>query len=124
IQPIQIEGVVTGEDGLPLPGITVYVSNNEPVANKPVNRDFIVRGTSTDIDGKYTLMAEPGYFLVASSIGYEFTYQKITSGKTTYNIVLKEQISALDEVMVVGYGTTKKRDLTGSVGSMDADDIQ
>ncbi|MBC9795824.1 SusC/RagA family TonB-linked outer membrane protein [Sinomicrobium weinanense] len=122
-QPIQIKGVVTGEDGVPVEGITVYVTNVEP-SSKQVNREFIIRGTATDMEGNFSLQAEPGYFLVVTGIGYEFAYQEINADQTVYNIVIKEKVSALEEVLVVGYGTTKKKDLTGSVGSIDSKDIQ
>ncbi|WP_161554543.1 SusC/RagA family TonB-linked outer membrane protein [Sinomicrobium soli] len=122
-QSLQIAGTITGEDGMPIGGITVYVTNVEP-SSKRIDREFVIRGTSTDLEGSFSLEAEPGYFLVVTGLGYEFTYLEITAEQTVYNIVLKEEVSALEEVMVVGYGTTKKKDLTGSVGSIDSKDIE
>ncbi|UGU14724.1 TonB-dependent receptor [Sinomicrobium kalidii] len=123
-QSIQVEGVVTGKDGEPIGGVTVYVSNVEPSGQRSAPSDFIIRGTTTDFDGHFSLAAEPGYFLVVTALGYEMTYRKINADQTEYNITLKEKVNALEEVLVVGYGTTKKKDLTGSVGSIDSEDIQ
>lgn len=121
-EQIVITGVVTGKDGMPLPGITVVVTDKEP---KSLNSstDFFVRGTATDFDGNFTIKAEVGNYIAASGIGYEFYSQKVSNNNTTLNIVLTEKASELDEVMVVGYGTTKKRDLTGTVGSVESKDI-
>lgn len=123
-QSIQVEGVITGKDGEPIGGVTVYVSNVEPSGQRSAPSDFIVRGTTTDFDGHFSLAAEPGYFLVVRALGYEMTYREIKADQTEYNITLKEKVNALEEVMVVGYGTTKKKDLTGSVGSIDSEEIQ
>ncbi|SFW19424.1 Carboxypeptidase regulatory-like domain-containing protein [Sinomicrobium oceani] len=73
-QSIRVEGVVTGTDGEPIGGVTVYVSNVQPRGQHPAPSDFIVRGTTTDFDGRFSLAAEPGYFLVVTSLGYEMTY--------------------------------------------------
>lgn len=123
MQEVVIKGTVVDEKGLPLPGFTVYVTNNKP-SSSYLNREFLIRGTSTDFDGKFSIKAEVGYYLVVSGIGYQFHSEQITADKSVYNIVLKEEVSALEEVLVVGYGTTKKKDLTGSVGSVDSEDIQ
>ncbi|MEC3907097.1 TonB-dependent receptor [Tamlana sp. 2201CG12-4] len=123
LQETNISGQVVDENGVPLPGMTVYVTNQKPSGER-INQDFLVRGTATDFDGKFTLLAEVGYYLVASGLGYEFHTEQITADKTIYNVSLKERASALDEVIVVGYGTTVKKDLTGSVGSVRSEDIQ
>ncbi len=123
IQELEISGQVTDVNGIPLPGMTVYVTNRKPTGER-MSSDFIIRGTATDFDGKFTLKAEEGFYLVVSGIGYEFSSQPVLSSQTVYNVVLKERASALDEILVVGYGTTRKRDLTGSVGSVDSEEIQ
>lgn len=123
LQDLTISGQVLDVNGLPIPGITVYVTNNEPTGER-INTEFLVRGTATDIDGNFSLAAEAGYYLAVSGIGYEFKYQLVTANQTVYNITLEERVSDLDEVLVVGYGTTKRKDLTGSVGSVDSEDIQ
>ncbi|MBD0833384.1 SusC/RagA family TonB-linked outer membrane protein [Aestuariibaculum sediminum] len=121
-QEFTLTGRVTDINGVPLPGVTVYVTNHD--FKGKIEKDFIIRGTSTDFDGQYSVRAEVGNTLVASFIGYEMYSEKIVEEKSIFNIILKEQISALEEVLVVGYGTTKKKDLTGSVGSVDSEDIQ
>lgn len=115
VQEIEVSGVVTDENGLPLPGITVYVSSRQPASGK-ISSDFIIRGTATDIDGKFKLKAEVGYYLVASGLGYEFYQTQIAANQTTFNISLKEAISALDEVVVVstGYQEISKERATGA----------
>ena len=123
VQELEISGQVTDVNGVPLPGITVYVTNKAPEEER-LSSDFIIRGTATDFDGNFTLKAEDGYYLVVSGIGYEFTFQKLTGSKTVYNVTLKERISNLNEVLVVGYGSTKRKDLTGSVSSVSPEDIQ
>ncbi|MBD0825479.1 SusC/RagA family TonB-linked outer membrane protein [Aestuariibaculum marinum] len=121
-QEITITGKVTDINGVPLPGVTVYVTNHD--FKGKIEKDFIIRGTSTDFDGQYSVRGEVGNTLVASFMGYEMYSENIVEEKSRFNIILKEQISALEEVLVVGYGTTKKKDLTGSVGSVDSEEIQ
>ena len=97
----EITGIVKDNFGDPLPGVTVIVEGT-------------VNGTVTDIDGVYSLTAEPEDVLVFSFIG--FMQQKIVVGnKTEINVTMLEDEQALDEVVVVGYGTQKKSDVTGSV---------
>ncbi|WP_282135767.1 SusC/RagA family TonB-linked outer membrane protein [Seonamhaeicola maritimus] len=122
VQELEISGTVTDENGVPLPGITVYVSSREPGAGR-IESDFITRGTATDIDGKFTIKGEVGYYLAAGGLGYEYFQAQITGNQTTFNIVLKERASALDEVVVVGYGSTVRKDLTGSVGSLNSEQV-
>lgn len=105
-----ITGVVTDSKQEPLIGVNVMVKGN-------------TTGTITDIDGSYQLsVPSEKTVLVFSYIGY--TPQEINVGKNTkINIVLKEDTQALDEVVVIGYGTQKKSDLTGAVGSVNTEDI-
>ncbi|AWK05731.1 hypothetical protein HYN56_16395 [Flavobacterium crocinum] len=123
VESLEITGKVTDVNGQPIPGITVYVSSYKPTSTGS-NKNFVIRGTTTDFDGTFSITAEVGYYIVASGVGFQLFTEEITKNKTTYTIVLKEEISALEEVLVVGYGTTKKKDLTGSVGSITAEDIQ
>ena len=96
-----ISGTVKDSSGQPLPGATVLIQNT-------------TRGTNTDFDGLFTLEASEGEVLEISFIGFATT--KVTVGKgKTYDIVLQEDAAQLDEVVVVGYGTQKKVNLTGSV---------
>ncbi|MDO7171555.1 SusC/RagA family TonB-linked outer membrane protein [Mariniflexile sp. AS56] len=118
---ITVKGQVVDKNGLSIPGITVYVTNQKP-QGQDVNRDFIVRGTTTDIDGNFSLVAEVGYYLVASGMGYEVFVQAVTN-QTVYKIVLKERISALDEVLVVGYGTKSREEISSAISSIQSEDI-
>ena len=75
-------------------------------------------GVVTDIDGKFLLKVPPKSVLVISYIGYNTQETRVNRRIHTYNIVLKEDNQMLDEVVVVGYGTVKKSDLTGSVSTV------
>jgi TonB-dependent starch-binding outer membrane protein SusC len=105
-----IKGKVTEVNGEPLPGVTILINGTN-------------RGTVTNVNGEYQIEAQQkDAVLVFSFIGFED--QEIEIGnQTEINVVLKESIQALDEVVVVGYGTMKKSDLTGSVASVKSDDI-
>jgi len=110
-QQIQVSGKVTDEKGMPVAGATVLIKGT-------------ARGVASDFDGSYSItVSNPENVLVFSALG--FATQEITVGnQAVINVTLKEKTDVLDEVLVVGYGTTKKRDLTGSVGSVDSEDIQ
>ena len=99
-----IRGTVMDTQGEPVIGANVWVTNT-------------TIGTATDIDGNYTLsVPESANTLSASYIGMRDT--EVTISGTTVNIVLEEDISSLDEVVVVGYTSRARKDLTGSVGSV------
>ncbi|WP_269221523.1 TonB-dependent receptor [Flavobacterium sp. IMCC34518] len=97
-----IKGKVTSEkDGMPLPGVNVLVQGS-------------TTATSTGFDGEYSIQAKPTDVLVFSYIGYK--NQEVTiANRTQINFALREDLNKLNEVVVVGYGTQKKADLTGSV---------
>lgn len=104
----QISGVVTDETGSPLPGVSIQVKNT-------------THGIATDIDGKYAIEVSQGSVLVFSSVGYATQEKTIGTAKIQkLNIVLKEDMQELSEVVVVGYGTQKKENLTGAVAAVDA----
>ncbi|MBN2275028.1 MAG: SusC/RagA family TonB-linked outer membrane protein, partial [Bacteroidales bacterium] len=105
-----ITGKVTAGDGSPLPGVNVIEKGT-------------TNGTVTDIDGNYsiTLIGQEAT-LVFSFIGY-LTEEIETTGKTEVNVLLVEDIQRLDEVVVVGYGTVKKSDITGSLSSVTSEEI-
>ncbi len=101
---VNIKGTVTeAKTGDPLPGVAVMITGTE-------------KGTTTDFDGRYTLNNIPvGSVVTFKLLGYQAKSVKITSQSKVVNLVLKEVAEALDKVVVVGYGTAKKSDLTGSV---------
>ena len=110
-QSIKIQGTVTSEfDGYPLPGVTVKVlgTNN---------------ATVTDIDGNYTINASAPGTLEYSFIGTKTQTRKF-SGSTTINIALADDSNVLDEVVMIGYGTMKKSDLTGSVATVNTEQMK
>ena len=104
----QITGTVVDAAGVPVIGANVMVKGT-------------TNGTITDIDGKFMLEVAEDAILQVSYIGY--TNQEITVGnQSVLKIALKEDTQALDEVVVVGYGVSKKSHLTGSVGSVKMDE--
>ncbi|MEY8723658.1 TonB-dependent receptor [Bacteroides stercorirosoris] len=106
---VTVSGVVTDAMNEPLPGITVAVENT-------------ASGTITDQDGKYNItVPDKNSTLLFSFIG--FATQKITvNGRSVINVTLLEDVAMLDEVVVVGYGTQKKVNVTGAVSSINFED--
>src|SRR5690606_14074355 len=95
---VTISGIVTDTHGEPIPGVTISLPGT-------------TIGAATDLDGRYTLTVPEGSTLVFSFIGYEA--QRIVIGdRTVINVVLSEDMTSLDEVVVVGYGTQKVREVT------------
>ena len=104
-----VSGTVTDANG-PLPGASVVVQGT-------------TNGTQTDFDGNYTLSnVGADAVLVVSYIGYK-TQEVGVNGRSTVNIVLEEDAQALDEVVIIGYGTTTVKDATGSVTAVTAEDF-
>lgn len=100
----------------------VLDENNEPIIGVNITVKGTIRGMITDVNGEFTLDVASGDKLLVTYIGY--TSQEITVGdKRSLTITLKEDSQAMDEVVVVGYGTQKKINLTGSVGSVSAKDL-
>ena len=102
---------------------TVKDATGEPMIGVSILVDGTTIGGVTDFDGNFTIKDVPEKgVLKISYIGYK--EQKIAvAGKESFNVTMQEDAAALDEVVVVGYGTMKKKDLTGAVGSVKADDI-
>ncbi|WKN30655.1 TonB-dependent receptor [Porifericola rhodea] len=109
---ISVSGKVTSdEDGEGLPGVNVLVKGT-------------AIGTVTDIEGNYKIeVPETESVLVFSSIGY-LSEEVIVGNRTEVNVVLLPDIKSLEEIVVVGYGTQKKSNLTGAVSSVKANEIQ
>ncbi|WP_236943144.1 SusC/RagA family TonB-linked outer membrane protein [Hymenobacter sp. PAMC 26628] len=105
-----VSGRVIGSDGTAIPGVTVVVKGG-------------TQGTSTDADGKYSLAVPPtATALTYSFVGYDSKEAKI-DGQGAINITLVANPTGLDEVVVVGYGTQSRRDLTGSVATVAGKEI-
>src|SRR5690606_38361652 len=100
---IRINGTVTDASGEPFPGVTDSIQGTST-------------GTATDMDGSYSIVAPEGSTLVFSFIRFE-TQQIAVANQTVVNVTLMEDMASLEEVVVVGYGTQKKANLTGAVRS-------
>ncbi|MDR0845457.1 MAG: TonB-dependent receptor [Tannerella sp.] len=96
---------------------TVADEKGEPVIGANVIEKGTTNGNITDVDGNFSLDVSPGATLVISFIGYN-TQEVVTGNQTTLNITLVENLQALEEVIVIGYGTAKRQDYTGSVASV------
>lgn len=94
----------------------------EPVIGASVVEESTTNGTITDIDGNFSLKVSPKSMLTVSFIGYA-TQTVPVNGKTSLTITLKEDTEVLDEVVVIGYGTMKKSDLTGAISSVSSKDL-
>ncbi|MGM9737844.1 MAG: TonB-dependent receptor plug domain-containing protein [Candidatus Cryptobacteroides sp.] len=106
-----VTGKVTDEFGEALAGIAVTAEINGKLT-----------GTTTDSDGRYSIKAGEGVVLEFSSIGY--VSQKIEiKGQSQVNAVLKDDTKLLDEVIVIGYGTVKKKDILGSISTVKGNDL-
>ena len=79
-------------------------------------------GVITDFDGNFALSVSPKATIIISYVGYA-TQEVPVNGKTNIRVTLKEDTEMLDEVVVVGYGTMKKSDMTGAISSVDVDDL-
>ncbi|MEM1337108.1 MAG: TonB-dependent receptor [Bacteroidota bacterium] len=109
--PIRVTGRITDESGVPLPGATVQLKGTN-------------RGVSADFDGNYLItVPNSESVLVFTNIG--FAAQEITVGnQTTINVSMAESVSKLDDVVVVGYGKQRRVELTGTVATVKAKDIE
>lgn len=109
-QEITVTGKVKdAADGSSIPGATVVVKNT-------------TTGAVTDIDGKYTIKVQPGAILVFSYVGYQ-TQEVPVAGHQVIDISLEASVTSLNELVVIGYGTVKKQDATGSVSAIDRKDF-
>ena len=107
-----VSGVITDINGEPIIGANVIEKDSESV------------GTVTDVDGKFTLaLDKPAATLVVSYIGY-LTKEVLVGSQSVLKIILSEDTQNLEEVVVIGYGSVKKSDLTGAVGSIQVDKVQ
>lgn len=108
-QEIEVSGKVTDSQNQPLPGVNVLVKGTGT-------------GTITDFDGNFKLRADENAILVFSFVGYK-ALESPVNGRSTVNVSLEEDIASLEEIVVIGYGTVNKSDLTGAVSSLKADDL-
>ncbi|MFH6767885.1 TonB-dependent receptor [Gaetbulibacter aquiaggeris] len=110
-QSVSVNGAVSEESGMPLPGVNIIEKGTQ-------------NGTVTDFDGNYSIkLTNANAILVVSYIGF-ITQEINVAGKKVINVVLQANLESLDEVVVIGYGTAKKSDLTGSVVTIGGDDLK
>lgn len=97
-----VSGTITDKaNAMPLPGVNVLIKNTS-------------RGTATDFDGNYTIEVNEGETIVVSYLGYT-TQEIVFNGQSTIDVALEEDAAQLDEVVLIGYGSTTKQDVTGAV---------
>jgi TonB-linked SusC/RagA family outer membrane protein len=105
-----ISGTVAGSDGIPVPGVTIVVKGTST-------------GTITNIDGEFTLSVPPNSTLLFSFVGMK-TQEIVVGNQTTINVTMETDAIGLDEVVAIGYGTSRKQDLTGSIVNVSAQDLE
>ena len=110
-QNVTVKGKVTDSNGEPVIGVTVMLSSNNTV------------GTLTDGDGNYSISVPSNASLTFSCVGFA-TQEEALNGRSVINVVLQEDTEFLDETVVIGYGTQKKRLLTGATINITGEEIQ
>lgn len=102
--------IIAGEDNFPLPGVNITLKGKSG------------QGTISDVDGKYSIQASSDDVLVFSFVGYN-SQEILVGNRSQIDVTLSTDETQLGEVLVVGYGSQNKRDLTGAVGSVKGDEI-
>lgn len=106
----EVKGTITDQSaGFPLPGVNVIIKDTST-------------GTTTDIDGNYTLRVRNGETIVYSYVGY-LSQEVVFTGQSTIDIALQEDSAALDEILLIGYGSTTKEAATGAVQKVTSDEF-
>lgn len=108
-QTVEVKGIVADMTGLPLIGVNVVQKNTST-------------GTVTDIEGRFTLKVPVGQTVAFSYIGY-ITEEVVVKKAGLVNVVMMEDTKSLDEVIVIGYGSTTRRTVTGAVSTLKSEDI-
>jgi TonB-dependent starch-binding outer membrane protein SusC len=106
---------------------SVSDNNNEVIIGATITVTVsgeMIGGTITDLNGNFELSAPAGSILKVSFVGYKPYQETVTEAKNVYNVILLEDVQSLDEVVVVGYGSQKRSELTGSISSVRAEDIK
>ncbi|MDR0507235.1 MAG: carboxypeptidase-like regulatory domain-containing protein, partial [Dysgonamonadaceae bacterium] len=109
-QSVSVSGVITDQSGEVLIGVSIVESGT-------------ANGTVSNVDGQYRITVSPNAKLTFTYIGYSVQTVEV-NGRQTINVTLTENDKLLEEVVVIGYGTMKKSDLTGAVTSVRAEAIQ
>ncbi|MET1055172.1 MAG: SusC/RagA family TonB-linked outer membrane protein [Pedobacter sp.] len=109
-QMLRVTGSITTKSGTPIPGVSVKVKNERTAV-------------STGSDGKFSIQAPASAILVISSVGFS-TQEVPVNRRSTITVTLAEESQRLTEVVVIGYGTTTKRDATGAISSVKATQLE
>ncbi|NMM48887.1 SusC/RagA family TonB-linked outer membrane protein [Marinigracilibium pacificum] len=105
-----VSGQIFSDDGDPLPGVTILIKDSK-------------KGTVTDVNGYFTISASPDDILVCTFIGFEKTETPIAN-RSNLTIIMKLDITQMEEVVVVGYGTQKKSHLTGAISKVENETLE
>ncbi len=106
---VSVSGTVTDASGVPLPGVSIIIKNS-------------TTGTTTDFDGNYSINTSSNDVLVFNYLGYK-KQEVPVNGKASINISMEEEAGVLDEVVVIGYGSTTRRDVTGAIASVTGEKL-
>ncbi|MFL1013440.1 SusC/RagA family TonB-linked outer membrane protein [Flavisericum labens] len=106
---VNVSGTVQDEAGVPLPGVSIIIKNSST-------------GTTTDFDGNYSIKTASTDILVFNYLGYK-KQEVSVNGRSSINVTMVEEAGVLDEVVVIGYGSTTRRDLTGAVASVTGEKL-
>ncbi|MBC9798329.1 TonB-dependent receptor [Sinomicrobium sp. FJxs] len=106
---IKVTGTVLAQDGLPIPQANVYVENSSI-------------GVVTDFDGKFVIEVPPGKVLIISFLGMKPKRYTITTSQSL-TVTLEDDAQLLDNIVLIGYGTVEKKDVTGSIGAISGDKL-
>lgn len=109
-EPVSVSGQVKDTNGNPIIGATVVVERTGA-------------GTTSGVDGAFTISVHPGDELTVSFIGYTTRKIPVTQAVSNLEVVLEEDALKVEDVVVIGYGTVQKKDLTGSIESISGDKI-
>ncbi|MCG9791021.1 SusC/RagA family TonB-linked outer membrane protein [Flavobacterium algicola] len=112
-QNFDVGGIVKEQDsGLSIPGVNIQIKNTN-------------KGTTTDFDGKFSLKGVPsGSTILFTFIGFKTVEYKVTANNSSLNIIMKGDAKSLDEVVVIGYGSQKRREVTGAVSVVDSKTLE
>ena len=114
-QKVSVKGTVVDDKGAALYGATVVIMENGALVEGG--------GTTTGANGEFTISASAGQSLEVSYLGYKTAVVAVTAQKTLYKVTLESDSKALDEVVVVGYGSQKRVNMTGAVSTVSAESL-
>ncbi len=121
---IMYSNVQTNQEGITISG-TVRDEANNPIVGAQIIEIGANNGVITDVQGKFKLsIRKKGSLVRVSSMGYELFEMTVNESKGDIQIMLKENVKNLDELVVIGYGTMKKRDVSGSISSINSESFE